>query len=301
MDGFSIVVFTFNALQVLQDRHRFSLMSFPRRQTTPYSRTWTYSRPTGTLLVVCMLTGWGAAQALMWAMDLTDMRNGLVLNQMGMVAGEYWRFLTFQLAHADLLHFLITMTVLLLAGREVEPVVGRRQLLGLFLVANLVGGATAYALQPQEGVLGASSAAAAVLAAYATIFPEMELRGKLFYAIPVCFYPKHLVILTVTLAACALGFGWAGEVGPAGILVGTGLGWLWARSFGFGRPFWFQRAAEERRVTERRQERMTSEEFIACEVDPILEKIARTGMRSLTRAERRVLERAKAKMETKGT
>ena len=41
---------------------------------------------------------------------------------------------------------------------------------------------------------------------------------------------------------------------------------------------------------------MTSEEFIASEVDPLLEKIARSGIGSLSRAERRKLEHAREKM-----
>jgi hypothetical protein len=44
---------------------------------------------------------------------------------------------------------------------------------------------------------------------------------------------------------------------------------------------------------------MSSEQFINEEIDPILEKISRDGIRSLTRAEKRILEMGREKI-TKG-
>jgi hypothetical protein len=44
---------------------------------------------------------------------------------------------------------------------------------------------------------------------------------------------------------------------------------------------------------------MTPEEFIAQEIDPLLDKISRQGMGSLTRAERRLLAKAREKIAAK--
>jgi hypothetical protein len=41
---------------------------------------------------------------------------------------------------------------------------------------------------------------------------------------------------------------------------------------------------------------MPLEEFIAAEIDPVLEKISRSGLASLTRRERRVLAQVQEKM-----
>jgi membrane associated rhomboid family serine protease len=245
------------------------------------------------------LTGWGAAQALLWGVDVSAMHEGLALKLASFRSGEYWRLLTYQLLHADILHFLVTMAVLLYAGREVEPIIGRRHLLGMCLVANFAGGAASLVAQTEDDVLGSSSAATAVLVSYATILPEIEHRMKFFWVLPLRFHTRHAVILLLTVAACCVQFQWVGEVNPAGMIAGAGVGWIWSRALGFGRLFWFQRAAGEREAIERRQDRMTPDEFIASEVDPILEKIANEGIRSLTRAERRVLERAKEKIESK--
>jgi membrane associated rhomboid family serine protease len=245
-----------------------------------------------------MLGGWAVAQTIFWAFDITALRDGLVLDGVGVRAAQYWRFATYQLLHANALHFFGTVLVLYFAGREVEPIVGRRHLLGMCLTSTLLGGALSYALAPGDGVYGASAAAAAVLAAYATILPELDHR---VFLLPVRFRAKHFVIFGLILAVCCVKLRMGSEVGPGGILLGAGIGWLWARLLGFGRLLWFQRAAHERDAIERRRERMSAEEFISAEIDPILEKIARDGMRSLSRAERRLLERAKAKMEERAS
>jgi hypothetical protein len=87
-----------------------------------------------------------------------------------------------------------------------------------------------------------------------------------------------------------------GEIGPAGILAGSALGWVWARRLGFGNPFWFQRRRFERTQRELRIQRMNADDFVRTEIDPILEKISRDGIESLSRAERKVLELGREKL-----
>jgi hypothetical protein len=88
-------------------------------------------------------------------------------------------------------------------------------------------------------------------------------------------------------------------VGPAAVFTGCVVGWFATRRLGFGRPFWFQRMIFDHRQREARLDRMPADQFVAEEIDPILEKIARSGMASLTRAERRILERGREKMAGK--
>jgi hypothetical protein len=89
------------------------------------------------------------------------------------------------------------------------------------------------------------------------------------------------------------------EIGPAGILLGAVIGWWWARQLGFGNAFWFQRRRMEERQQSLRRLRMNAEEFVAQEIDPILEKISREGVGSLTRAERKILEEGRGKLARK--
>jgi hypothetical protein len=68
---------------------------------------------------------------------------------------------------------------------------------------------------------------------------------------------------------------------------------------GFGRPSILHRALCQRRADAERHNAMTPEEFIAQEIDPLLEKISREGMASLTRSERKLLAKAREKMTGK--
>jgi hypothetical protein len=65
---------------------------------------------------------------------------------------------------------------------------------------------------------------------------------------------------------------------------------------GFGRPSFVQRALRSRRLEGERRRQMSLDEFIAEEIDPVLEKISRSGLGSLSRRERRALAEAREKM-----
>ena len=81
------------------------------------------------------------------------------------------------------------------------------------------------------------------------------------------------------------------------------IGYLYIKQLGYGATprwlLWFQGFGRSLQV---RRERPTPrprspEEFMRSEVDPILDKIAREGMQSLTRRERKILESAKDLMQ----
>ena len=63
----------------------------------------------------------------------------LALDDAGIRAGQWWKFLTFGLLHGDPLHLLADMLLLYVAGREVEPIVGARHFLALYGIGNLLG------------------------------------------------------------------------------------------------------------------------------------------------------------------
>ena len=73
-------------------------------------------------------------------------------------------------------------------------------------------------------------------------------------------------------------------------------GWFYAHLLGFGRPSLLQRYLRQRQIDAERYEQMSPEQLISDEIDPLLEKIARSGLPSLTRKERRNLARARDKI-----
>ena len=90
-----------------------------------------------------------------------------------------------------------------------------------------------------------------------------------------------------------------GAVAHSAYLGGMVAGWFYAHLLGFGRASIVQRAFRQRRAEVDRYRAMTPEQFISEEVDPILDKISREGMQSLTWQERRTLARAQEKIAEK--
>src|SRR5215207_2251063 len=115
-------------------------MSAPRRQTPMPPQLWAANRPLAVRVFVAILAGWGAAQVTLWAFGLKDVWHFLALDRESIRAGEYWRLVTSQLFHADAVHFAATILVVFFAGREVEPIVGRRPFVWLCISAGVLGG-----------------------------------------------------------------------------------------------------------------------------------------------------------------
>src|SRR2546423_10810784 len=119
------------------------------------------------------------------------------------------------------------------------------------------------------------------------------------FRLPVRLKAKHLGYAAVCLALLGIIFDRSASVAHSSFLGGCIAGWFYAHLLGFGRPSILQRALSQRRAEAERHAAMTAEEFIAQEIDPLLEKISREGMGSLTRTERRLLAKAREKMSAK--
>jgi len=273
-----------------------------RRQTQLFPRHWPTGRPSVTVLLVAGLAGAFVAQWMLQQLepagagDEAWLLRWLAVSGETFAAGDWWQLLTFGFLHAHPLHVLLNLLGLYFAGREVEPIIGSRPALGLFLAAQMAGGIIHALAVPGVPLVGVSAGVAAFVAVFATVLPELEVTRHLLFVIPLKLRAKYfglLLALASVLCASALLFLEAGSIATfAGCIVG----WLGARRLGFGRAFWFQRLIAERRQREARLDRMPAEQFLVEEVDPILEKIAQSGMESLTRAERKLLERGREKM-----
>jgi len=148
-------------------------------------------------------------------------------------------------------------------------------------------------------LLAASGGVAAVLIAYATILPELELTSMIFFLLPVRLKAKHLGWAAFAIAILGVVLDRAGTVTHSAYLGGCMAGWLYAHLLGFGRPSILQRTLRHRRAEVERFRAMSPDQFISEEVDPVLDKISREGMQSLTWNERRILARAQEKIAEK--
>ena len=275
-------------------------MRLSGRKPSPIARRWT-QRPRVVLLgLIGLNIAVFVAQLFLDAYQPGFVREYLALSDRGLHAAYGWQFLTAAFLHVGPWHLLGNMLLLYLLGRDVESIIGQRQFLFLYLTGTLAGELGHLFLMPESSVLlGASGGPAAVLVAYAAILPELELTSMIFFLLPVRLKAKHLGYGAFTLAVLGIIFDRTPAVAHSAFLGGCLAGWFYAHLLGFGRPSILQRALRQRRADAERYRAMTPEQFISEEVDPLLDKISREGIGSLTRSERRLLAKAREKIGEK--
>jgi membrane associated rhomboid family serine protease len=233
------------------------------------------------------------AQMLLEACQPGVVREYLALSDRGLHDAYSWQFVTAIFLHSGPAHFLVNTFILYLLGRDIESILGQGHFFYLYLAGAIGGEFSHLFLMPAGSMLfGASGGVAAVVVAYATILPELELISTEVFNARLRLKAKHVGCAAVGFAVVFLCINRSGAVGHGDYLGGCIAGWLYAHLLGFGRPSVLQRVLRQRRVAAERYRQLTPDQIIAEEIDPLLEKISRCGMKSLTRTERRILARA---------
>jgi membrane associated rhomboid family serine protease len=240
------------------------------------------------------------------------------LSKEGLGSGFVWQLLTFQFMHAGLWHLVFNCWAIYVFGRAIEEMLGWKKFLALYLSSGIVGGicqVLVALLWPDlfgGPVVGASAGGFGLIAAFAVLFPERELVMLLFFILPIRLTAKMLLLLSAVLALAGIVFP-IGNIANAAHLGGMLAGVVFIRYFIQGRwPQWefpSRRAAPRELVSTRAgkssfwrsaanqpDEDLSTDEFVKSEVDPILDKISRHGIHSLTAREREILEKARSRM-----
>lgn len=275
-------------------------MRLSGRKPSSFTRRWT-QRPRVILLgLIGVNVIVFVAQLFLDAYQPGFVREYLGLSDRGVHAAYGWQFFTAPFLHDGPWHLVGNMLILYLLGRDVESIIGQRQFLFLYLAGAAAGELGHLFLMPATSVLfAASGGVAAVLVAYATILPELELTSMLFLLLPVRLKAKYLAYGAFAIAIWGVTLDRSGAFAHSAYLGGIVAGWFYAHLLGFGRASILQRALRQRRTDMERYRTMTSDQFISEEVDPILDKISREGLQSLTWSERRTLARAQEKIADK--
>src|SRR6266513_1312576 len=272
-------------------------MRLSGRKASRFIRSWAPPQR----IVLLSLIGLNAA-AFIVQLVLTSWNQPFVLEYLGLsdrgINDAYaWQFFTAPLLHSNIWHFAADMLVLYFIGRDVEAIIGQRQFLFLYLFGAFSGELGHLFLMPSDCVLfAASGGVAAVFVAYATILPELEMTTLLLFMVPVRLKLRRVAQIALFAAIALLLFDRTGSVGHSAFLGGAVAGWFYAHLLGFGRTSLLQRMLRKRRVKAARLRSMGADQFVAEEIDPLLEKISRRGLASLSRRERRLLEQAREKM-----
>lgn len=217
-----------------------------------------------------------------------------------LLQGQVWRLVTYAFVHSPtaLLMFAIEMYMLFVFGREVERFIGQRAYIWLYSVLLVVPALilTIWGLKGRILTAGSGPLHFGIFVAFAAIYPNVEFFMRIM--------AKWVALILAgigTLSALAV-HDWQTLL----ILwVSIGAAFLFIQFRGAGPELtWWSDLKERLRprpkfhvVTKPAASRRAIEpEDVSDSVDAILDKISRSGMGSLTEAERRQLERARDRL-----
>lgn len=276
-------------------------MRLSGRKRSSYTRPWTERQRVALLTLIGINLAVFIAQLFLEVLQPGAVREYLGISDQGVHDAFAWQFVTALFLHDGPWHLLGNMLILYLLGRDLEVILGQRHFIYLYLAGGVGGELGHLFLMPSTSVLfAASGGVAAVVMAYATILPELELTAMMFFIVPVRLKAKHLASGAIILAVILVCLDRTGTVVHSAYLGGSAAGWLYAHLLGFGRPSFLQRLLRHQRVEAERYEQMTIDQLMSQEIDPLLEKIAKNGLVSLTRGERRSLARARERILRNG-
>jgi len=217
-------------------------------------------------------------------------------------AGRIWQIATYAFVHqpSNLIWFAIEMYMLFVFGREVERFIGRRAFIILYVLLLLVPSLllTLWGLGQRTGLVGSAGIHFGIFIAFAAIYPNAEI----FFRITA----KWIALILVAISSLqSLAYhGWS-ELVVLWLSVGVACGFVQWRGAGVQLEWlseWTSRWRSRRalRVVPPASQRRTVEpDDIYDSIDPVLDKISKSGIGSLTASERRALDRARNRLLNK--
>jgi membrane associated rhomboid family serine protease len=127
-------------------------------------------------------------------------------------AGDWWRVITGGFLHAGLLHLLLNMYVLWVAGSILEPGIGTPRFLGIYFVSLIAGSLGALLVDPNSLTVGASGAIFGLMAAVVVI---ARGRGVEQVASQFGLFIVLNLVLTFSISGISVGGHIGGLIGGA--------------------------------------------------------------------------------------
>jgi membrane associated rhomboid family serine protease len=245
------------------------------------------------MVVVCFLAALGAAGFL----------GALIFDSAQVIGlGRVWQIATYAFVHLPysagaLLWFAVEMYMLFAFGRELERYFGRRAFIIFYLL--LLGVPTLFltivGLWTRVGLAGSATLHLGIFLAFATLYPnvEMFLRIQMKWV--------ALIFVAIGTLAAMANHNWADLIALWATAV-TAVAFVRLRSAGPELEWWsnlksrFQPKPKFQVVQRERPRRSIEPENIHESIDPVLDKISKHGINSLTASERRALDRARNRL-----
>jgi len=214
-------------------------------------------------------------------------------------SGQVWRILTYAFVHApsSLLWFAIEMYMLFVFGREVERFVGQRAYIALYVLLLMAPTVvlTLWGLWQRSALAGSPALHFGIFVAFATIYPRVELFLRIMAKwIALILAGVYTLQLLAYHAWTDLAVVWT-SIGAAFLFIemrGAGPELTWWSNFkariGPKPKFHVVQNTRARRVVD--------PDDVYTSIDPILDKISKFGIGSLTANERRQLDRERDRL-----
>jgi hypothetical protein len=245
------------------------------------------------MVLSCLLSAFGQAAFLGY----------LIFDSAQVIAlGHVWQIVTYAFVHVPypgsaLLWFAVEMYMLFAFGREVERFIGRRAFIVLYAFLLWVPTLflTIAGLWGRFGAAGSATLHFGIFIAFAAIHPNVEMLLRI--------QAKWVALILVaigTLAALA-GHDWAGMI-MLWTTIATAIAFVWLRGNG-PELVWlsdlksrWQPKPKFHVVPRSAPRRIVESESVHDSIDPVLEKISKHGINSLTASERKALDRARNRL-----
>ena len=230
-----------------------------------------------------------------------------------------WQIVSYMFLHGGILHILFNMLLLHYLGRRLEQMWGSRKFVLFYLFCGAVAGIAHITAFPNVAVIGASGANMGILMMYLFFWPNERITLLLFFIIPISLTFKTLALVAVgiDLLFTLQGIGTSGSGGGIAHLAHLGgafggfiffllftreRSWLKLPRLQLRQQRVFRRKPKDKSSSFRvlhpdgedgKKKNGLSDKEYWEQIDKILDKISREGLRSLTRAEKRLLDEAR--------
>src|SRR5438270_13337687 len=210
-----------------------------RGKSSLSARPWRESRRVVLLALVGVNVASFVAQFFLDTFEPGFVRDYLALSSRGVHDAYAWQFVTAMSLYGGPWHFLGNLLVLYILGRDLESILGQRHFLYLFLSGAIGGELGHLFLMPSETLLyAASGGVAAMLLAYATILPDLDLIAWGVSRFSLRLKARHVAGAILLLSLVMLAIDRNGGVIRSASAGGLAAGWLYANLLGFGHACW---------------------------------------------------------------
>ena len=238
--------------------------------------------------------------ALLYAAGQSGVLNDCIFDSAQVLyRGQVWRIVTYAFVHipSGLLWFAVEMYMLFVFGREVERFVGQRAYIALYGILLIIPAAvlTVWGVWQRSGIAGSPALHFGIFVAFATIYPRVELFLRIM--------AKWVALILAGIYTFQL-LAYRAWTDLAVVWTSIGAAFLFVELGGAGPELMWWNSLKERIqpkpkfkvVPKPGAPRASEPENVHESIDPILEKISKQGIGSLSANERKMLDRARARL-----